>query len=587
MPRTLRSKHGPATSGASAGGTKGPPRAGGTEARRAEGRGALREALALARLATQAPRATPKERAEALLERARLAWRVGQAREATASLRTLRREARGPGSASLRLEASLLRATIALERGALTRARVALSAARATAEEAGDDEALARVLRRLGTLEARTGRPAVAAGAYRAALSALARVARPLDPALVPLLTANLATMESWRGHFDLARALYEEALAQRHDRPLETLNTRAALALLDASRGLRPPDGAFGPLVAEARRLGDPRLRAELASYRVEELVFAGRLADADEVLADARAASADLGGAELILDAMVEVVEGLLRARRGERGAGPTLVASVERLASRDARYHAARAARLAATALVWLGEDARAIGCIARAAELAEAGGFLLGDALPHVVALTLAGLRGDGVAQAHALEALDRLGPIRVEAALRREGRADLARAWVAQRLPQPQGALLRALGPEGTRALTTVERDALVAAGDSVVLDRAQRLLFVPGRAPRPLDRMRAIEPLLAHLVARSPEAVDVTELARVVWAQRPSRSVVGAITTSVARLRTLLGPAAPVRTRGEGLQRAYVLAPEARVWRIDAIGAVSARDTAL
>jgi hypothetical protein len=557
--------------------TRARPRARGADARLAESRGALREALALARLATNDARATPRKRAAALLERARLAWRVGQAREATAALRALRRVARGSSGAPLRLEAALLRATIALERGRLTRARVALSAARATAEESGDDEALAGVLRRLGTLEARSGRPAVAAGAYRAALSALARVAQPLEPALVPLLTANLATMESWLGHFDLARTLYDDALAQRRDRPLEALNTRAALALLEASRGARPPEGAFGLLVQEAERLGDPRLRAELASYRVEELVLAGRLADAEAVLGGARAALADLGGAELILDAMVDVAEGLLRARRGERGTASTLVAAVERLAGGDARYHAARAARLAATALVWLGEDARAIGCIARTATLAETGGFVLGDALPHVVALVLAALRGEEDAQAHALADLDRLGPIRVEAALRREGRADLARAWVAQRLPQPQGALLRALGPEGTRALTTVERDALVAAGDSVVLDRAEGLLHVPGRAPRRLDRMRALEPLLAYLVARRPEPVDVAELARVVWAQRPSRSVVGAITTSIARLRALLGPAAPVRTRGEGPERAYVLAPEARVWRIDAI----------
>ncbi len=106
-----------------------------------------------------------------------------------------------------------------------------------------------------------------------------------------------------------------------------------------------------------------------------------------------------------------------------------------------------------------------------------------------------------------------------------------------------------------------------------------MLDRARGLLFVPGSPPRRLDRMRSLEPLLAYLVARRPEPVDVDELARVVWTQRPSRSVVGAITTSVARLRALLGPAAPVRTHGVGLRRAYELAPEARVWRIDEVGA--------
>ncbi len=363
-----------------------------------ENHGRLREALALARAAVREAGAPDASRAAALLDRARLAWRVGQPREATAALRALRRAARGPEGAALRLEASLLRATIALERGAITRSRVALAAARGMAEESGDDEALARVLRRLGTLEARTGRPAAAAGAYRAALAALARVTQPLDAGLAPLLTANLATMESWLGRVDVARALYEDALAQRRDRPLEALNTRAALALLEASRGVRPAEGAFGPLLREAERLGDPRLRAELASYRVEELVFEGRLTQAEGVLGAARAALADLGGAELILDAMVDVTEGLLRARRGERGAAARLASAVDRLASGDARYHAARAARLAATALVWLGEDAGAIGWIARCAALGEAGGFALGDALPHVVALALAALRG---------------------------------------------------------------------------------------------------------------------------------------------------------------------------------------------
>ena len=126
MSRSPRKTHGSPEPGAA----RASPRARGTDARLAEGRGALREALALARLATNDARATPRKRAEALLERARLAWRVGQAREATATLRALRRVARGTGGAPLRLEAPLQRPPIALERGRHTRARVGRSAAR-------------------------------------------------------------------------------------------------------------------------------------------------------------------------------------------------------------------------------------------------------------------------------------------------------------------------------------------------------------------------------------------------------------------------------------------------------------------------
>lgn len=555
-----------------------------------EARGQLREALAVARLAVRAVFASALSddaaRAAALIDRARLAWRVGQPREAMASLRALRRVSRGLEAAPVRFEASLLRATLALERGATTRARVALAAARATAEEAGDDESLARVLRRLGTLHARTGKPAAAAGAYRAALGALRRVAKPAEPQLEALLCANLATMEAWLGRHEVARALYESALAQRSERPIEALNTRAALALLDAACGRRPPGGSFGPLVEEAERLGDPRLRAELASYRVEELVFEGRLTAAEGVVGAARAALADLGGAEVILDAMVDLSDALLRARRGERGAASALARAVEQLGSSDARYHAARAARNAATGLVWLGDDEGATAYIAKCAALTEPAGFVLGGDLVHVVALALGALRGEAATAAYAIEVLDRLGPIRVEGALRREGRADLARAWVEQTLPVPVGAPFRALGPEGTRALTLVERDALIATRDAVVLDRSRALLFVPGRSARRLDRMRAIEPLLAHLIARRPEPVFLDELARVVWSQRPTASVVSAITTSIARLRRLLGRAARIVTTGVGARRAYELAPEAVVWRID-VASAGARQPAV
>jgi tetratricopeptide (TPR) repeat protein len=222
--------------------------------------GLLHEALAVVR---DALAAAPRD-ASLALDRARLAWRLGKRDEAASALRGLRRRQR---TSALEIEVELLRATMASERGEPHAATRHLERARAHAEQSGDGEGLAQVLRRLGTLEARAGRPRRAAGAYRAALAALARVTKLRDVSLETALVANLATMESWLGNHEEAERLYRVALERRRDRPIERLNTLAALALLGAMRGERVPGGFFGPLVAEAERVGDPRLRASSRS--------------------------------------------------------------------------------------------------------------------------------------------------------------------------------------------------------------------------------------------------------------------------------------------------------------------------------
>jgi len=507
---------------------------------------------------------------------ARLAWRAGRALEAEATLRVLERTMRQGAPSLVAVEVRLLRGTMALERGDLGAARRALRVARAVAEASGDDEASAQVLRRLGTLEARAGRPAEASGAYRAALAALRRSARPREPRLEAVLRSNLATTESWLGRTHEAEGLYRRALERRAHQPLEALNTRAALALLDASRARAPSGGRFGPLVEEAERLGEPRLRAELGVYRAEELVLQGAVRAADDALARVRTALAELGGAERILDALAGFVEACLQARRGRASARAGLFAGVEQLVACGARYHAARAARRAASAHVWLGDEEAAAAAIAHSAQLADGAGIVLGDPSTDVVGLALAAVRGRGPARAHARAALESLGHGPLEAALRAEGRNDLVRAWVEGATAPRPGVHGWALGPDGWSPMTSSERDALCARPDTVVLDRSRRLLFVHGGPPRALGRMRHVEPMLAHLAARRPESVSLDELARVVWQQRRSRSVESAITTSIARARRLLGAAGGwlVTHVGDGV-RAYAVDSSRAFYRLD------------
>lgn len=535
--------------------------------------GRLTEALEVVRAALVD--AAPEARPALLLDRARLSWRAGRIHEASAALRALDRATRQARGTAERVEAQLLRASIALERGEAAEARAHLGRARGSAEESGDDESLARVLRRLGTLEARAGRPGAAGGAYRAALVALRRARSVRDPALEATLLANLATTESWLGRHAEAEALYGEALARRAGQPLEALNTKAALALLVASRGERPPGGAFGPLSDEAEHLGEPRLRAELAVYRAEELAIEGRLGEAEEMLARARTALAELGGAEVVLEAMSEAADGMVRARRGERAAAPVLARAIDRLVGAGARYHAARTAREAAAATLWLGDEDAALAHVERAAQLGDEAGIVLGLDRTHAVPLVLAALGGSLRAQAHASAALERAGDMRVAAWLRGAGRADLAARWLGRAQGTRPGAPYHALGPDGAHALFEAGRSALLARGDVVVLDRVEHRLHVPGRAPRRLDRMRAVEPLLALLAARRPEPVSLEELARQVWGQRPGRSVVAAITTSIARLRRLIGHHDVLRTVGSGTARAYAVPAAAPLYAIE------------
>lgn len=539
-------------------------------ARALEHRGLLHEALRVVREGLVDTTRDPA----LVLERARLAWRVGNRDDARASLRALSR--RGCPLA-LQVEAEVLHATMASERGEPDVAKRHLERARSRAEQSGDGESLAQVLRRLGTLEARAGRPRRAAGAYRAALGALERVGKLRDASLETTLVANLATMESWLGNLDEAERLYRVALERRRDRPIERLNTLAALALLSAARGEREPGGAFAPLLVEAERVGDPRLRAELAVYRVEELAADARLADAERALAVAHTALAELGGAEVVLEAMTETCEGLLRARRGELDCYATFERCIDTLASAGARYHAARSAREAAMAACWLGDEVRVVSFVERAFALSREGGFDLGHPARHVGALVLAALAGAADTRARAGAVLDRVGPQRVAAWLQHEGQRDLATRWAEHRARgSERGAVLVAFGPNGSRALSSVELDALRADPSVVLLDRVRHRLHRAGAAPRDLGRMRLVEPLLSHLAAVRPAAASVEELSRVVWQQRPSRSVRVALTTSIARLRRLLGASLAIHTSGSGARRAYAIDASAPLWVLDA-----------
>jgi tetratricopeptide (TPR) repeat protein len=540
-------------------------------ARALERRGLLHDALGVVREGL----ADTTRDAALTLERARLAWRVGNRDEAQAALRALARRA---STLALQVEAEVLHATMASERGEPVEAKRHLERARSRAEQSGDGESLAQVLRRLGTLEARAGRPRQAAGAYRAALGALERVGKLRDASLETALVANLATMESWLGNLDEAERLYRVALERRSDRPIERLNTLAALALLSAARGEREPGGAFAPLLVEAERVGDPRLRAELAVYRVEELAADARLADAERALAVAHTALAELGGAEVVLEAMTETCEGLLRARRGEHDCHAIFARCIDTLASAGARYHAARSAREAAMAACWLGDEVRVVGFVERAFALSREGGFDLGHPARHVGALVVGALAGTADTRARAVAVLERVGPLRVAAWLQHQGRRDLATRWAEHRArASDRGAALVAFGPSGPRALSGVELEALRADPTVVLLDRVLHRLHRGGAAPRDLGRMRSVEPLLAHLAAVRPGAASVEELSRAVWAQRPSRSVRVAITTSIARLRRLLGSSLAIHTSGSGERRAYSVDATAPLWVLEVL----------
>lgn len=523
--------------------------------------GRLDRALQLARSwARGAAGGAPDERRQAHLAAARLAWRAGRAREALAHLARARRWLRGVEAAAARVEWQILRASIAVEAGKLTKARSSLATARAAAEIAGDDAALARVLRRIGTIEARAGLPAKASASYRAALAAHRRAAGEASDdtrrlhganeasALEATLLANLATMEAWLGRHDEAAKLYGCAHELRRELPLEQLNTRAAMALMNVARGARAE--SFAPLAAEAEHLGDARLTCELSSYLAEELIDGGDLAGAEAAVARARVALAELGGAEALLEPMVDVVEASIGALRGDEGALRAFDAAIAALERVGAAYHAARSARAAALGAVALGDDRGAVAFMARSARHCEPGRIELGGEASAIVPLALALLDGDALARRHASRAVARLGRARTRAELLRAGRDDLA-ARIDQERPQPRpvGAAWRVDGPDGVRWLTHAALRAFAAEeGRRAVLDLERRELSFGGAPALPLGRQRMLGPLLAHLAARAPHACTIDELARAVWGARSSAAQAAAVKMTIARGRAFLGP---------------------------------------
>lgn len=545
-----------------------------------EREGRSREALSLAhRVVRSLTKEQRAERRDFLLEEARLAWQQGQARKAESLLSRVRPLLRGEEQYLAQCRFRLLRATIALEQGKVALARVTLKSARAMAELSDDPEALAQVLRRIGTMEARAGRPHDARAAYEAALSALSRVTAPTEASLEAVLESNLATALAWLGEFDEAERRYRRALKLREGMALGSLNTRAALALLDVARS-RPvaPEGRFGPLAMQAEVLGDARLRVELNLYLAEELIAEHDLTRAARALAQARTALAELGGAETILEQMLACTDATLRAARGDSFSLTRFESAIAALKQIGADYHAARAARTAASAAANLGDDVLAERFLTEAARCAMAGDFVLGAEAEHTVVYALGSLSSAAWLKTYCDGCLDRIGRARVAGLLNSEGREDLALRLVALGPgPRPMGTRYRCDGPEGSRWLTPSQRQRLreVSPG-CVVLDLTDGEIRLSAGRIHDVSKRRVLAPLLAHLASKAPRACAIDELAHDVWQLRPSASLASAIKMTVARLRKLLGEHSDwvetdTRLRGE---LAYRIADHARLYVI-------------
>lgn len=548
-----------------------------------EREGKVVQALRLAQKQLESlDREAHQARRDWILESARLSWQHGQAQKAQSLLARVRPLLRGHRDRQAQCQALLLRATIALEQGQITRSRALLKSARTMAELADDAEALAQVLRRVGTMEARAGRPHEALAAYQAALSSLADAPAPSDASLEAALQSNLATALSWLGQLDDAEAGYRRALVLRQGMALGALNTRAALALLDVARGRDvPPEGRFGPLAMQAEALGDPRLRVELNLYFAEERLSDDDPTRATRALAQARTALAELGGAERILEHMLTCTDACARAMRGDSYAIARFDSAVRGLTQIGASYHAARCGRMAATAAAHLGDDAQAERFLAESARCALAGDFVLGADADHVVVYVLGSLSSASWLSAYANACLDRVGRARILSLLHRAGRDDLATRFTAFGPgPRPVGTRYRCDGPEGSRWLTPAQRLRVreVAEG-CVVLDVTEGEIRLSHGRTHDIRKRRVLAPLLTYLASTAPRASRVDELAREVWKLRPSASLASAVKMTVARLRKLLAEhgdwvETDASVRGE---LAYRIASHARLYVISEV----------
>lgn len=507
-----------------------------------------------------------------LLAASRVAWRRGRAREARALLAEAERACARRGVAvALRIEAALVGTALAIEKGAYASARRGIAAAMALAEESGRDLDRARCLHRLGTIEARRGRPSDASAAYRAALAALA-TADADTRALRGVLSSNLALMELWLGRFDAAEHLTADALALKRDAgtPGEVLVTRVLAARIARARGEPPPpEGRMPALALEADAIRDPRLAAEVWLDVAEELARGGDVASAEQAVERARARVVALAGAEPILDLLLEHVGGLVTALGGdpERGAEAIAIAA-NGLAKREAWYWVARARRDAASAWTAAESTGAALRELDAAVEIVRRSRFELGEDAAHAPLYATAALEGEGHTRAFADQALARLGAASARALLVAAGRralADRLRDRPAPERPRWAAALARGAAGErwiGAHELARLRRGAPA----TVVLDETREQLVIAAESV-PLRRLRVLAPLLRALAAAG-EAVGVERLARDVWGRRDSASTRAAVKMNVSRLRALLGPlGGAIESTSRRGQLAYAWSP--------------------
>lgn len=480
--------------------------------RYAEAAAVVRHNLSLAR---------GRARAELLLSAAQLAWRRARKREARACLDELDALAARDATDALTIEALLLRAALAAEAGGHERARRLLSRALRAADRAGRDLDRARALHRLGTVEARQGRPVEASAAYRAALEIVAPRAAE-QRALVGILESNLAATAAWLGRWDEAEGLARAALVDKRvaGTAAEVASTRVLLSRIARARGDRlPPGGRVTPVLEDVERAGDARLRVEVLLDLAEELGREGQPGQAAPALERARADLLALDRAEPILDALFAHVEGLVRGLAGERAAAIATIDGAARALDRlHGAFWAARARRDAAALADAAGHPDDALERLRAVARACEEHRFVLGEERTHVALTALAALSDDPPLVAWAERALGSLGPAEVRARLVELG----------------LGARAAAL-----RARTSA------ATADAFVLDERRALLVRPDGARVDLSRRRVLLPLLSALAGGEPVALD--ELTRTLWSRRDA-SARAAAKMAISRLRAVLGP---------------------------------------
>ncbi|MCC6214739.1 MAG: helix-turn-helix domain-containing protein [Polyangiaceae bacterium] len=505
------------------------------------------------------------------VERARLAWRRGRAHEARQLLDEVEASRQAPASA--RIEAALLRATLAIESASYARAEVALRAATALSETEGTEADRARCLHRIGTMEARRGRVDDARAAYRAALEIATR-AGAVTPALAATLRVNLANMALWSGRWEEAADLAEAAIAVRRvaGSEAEVVSAQVLRARVDRARDAAPPPGGrFAALAAAAERTRDARLVVEAFVDLAEEHALAQRQVDAVEAVDRARLALVQLAGAEPLLTALVDAVAGQVAALGPDpMPALDRLSRAARRLGELEAPFFAARAGRAAAAAALAVGRLELAAEELELAAEASARFGFALGQERAYAPLHAFGALEGGPLGKQHSERALAALGPAAVSEALLTSGRGDLLRRLGARSAPArtPAG-VARLTAPDGTRGIDAAET-ARWRAGvpGAVVFDAARDELVLPWGARRSLRDRRVLAPLVRELGAAGAAGRTVSELIERVLERRDSPSARRALKVSISRLRALLGAAgeALTATRVRG-RPAYRLGP--------------------